>query len=157
MTKHTMKTIPFTLPDQNGKKVSLSGFKDKWIILYFYPKDNTPGCTVEAIDFTKYLPEFAKEGAVILGVSPDSIKSHCTFIEKQKLKIILLSDEKKEVLQKYKAWGKKKFMGREYVGVIRSTFLIDPKGEIVQEWRNVKVEGHAEEVLNTLKRLKKKR
>ncbi len=148
------KAIDFSLPDQDGKKVSLSDFRGKWIVLYFYPKDNTPGCTIEAIHFTKEMKEFTKRGAVILGVSPDSPQSHCNFIKKQKLRLELLSDEKKTVLKKYGVWGRKKFMGREYLGVLRTTLLIDPNGRIMHVWNDVKVKGHAEEVLAELKRRK---
>ncbi len=144
----------FSLTDSGEKVVSLSEFKGKWVILYFYPKDDTPGCTIEAIDFSGLQKEFAKAGAVILGVSPDSAKSHCRFTEKHNLNIILLSDPEKEVLQKYKVWGKKKFMGREYLGVVRTTFLIDTQGKIRQIWENVKVKNHAQEVLDALKSIK---
>ena len=146
----------FSLPDMNDKEVSLQDFKGKWVVLYFYPKDDTPGCTIEAIDFSGLQKEFAKVGAVILGISPDSEKSHCRFIEKHSLNIILLSDPGKKVLQQYKVWGKKKFMGREYMGVLRTTFLIDPKGKIQQVWENVSVKGHAQEVLDTLLKSKNK-
>ena len=141
----------FSLPNQDNQSTSLSNFKGKWVILYFYPKDNTPGCTIEALDFTKYNKEFEKNNAVILGVSPDSSKSHCNFIEKQTLNIQLLSDETHSVLEKYGVWGKKKFMGREYMGVLRTTVLIDPAGKIAHIWENVSVKGHAEDVLKELK------
>ena len=140
----------FSLPEMNGKEVSLGNFKGRWVVLYFYPKDDTPGCTIEAIDFSALQKQFSKEGAVILGISPDPTKSHCSFTQKHDLSIILLSDPEKEVLQKYNAWGKKKFMGREYMGVLRTTLLIDPKGTIRQVWENVKVKGHAQEVLDLL-------
>jgi thioredoxin-dependent peroxiredoxin len=143
----------FTVPNQNGEKVSLSDFNGKWIILYFYPKDNTPGCTIEAIDFTARKAKFEKLNAVVLGVSKDSPKSHCNFMEKQNLTIILLSDEEKEVQQKYEAWGPKKFMGREFTGTLRSTVLINPKGKIAFHWKNVKAKGHAEEVLEKLRKI----
>ncbi len=147
----------FSLPDMNSKSVALHDFKGKWVVLYFYPKDDTSGCTIEAIDFSGLQKQFAKEGAVILGISPDSSKSHCNFMEKHSLGIILLSDPKKEVLQQYKVWGKKKFMGREYLGVLRTTFLIDPKGIIRHIWENVKVKGHAQELLDTLIKEKMKK
>ncbi|MBI2668876.1 thioredoxin-dependent thiol peroxidase [Candidatus Woesearchaeota archaeon] len=149
--KPGQKAPDFTLPNQDGKNVSLKDFLGKLAVLYFYPKDDTPGCTVEAIDFTKKADEFTKLGAVIVGVSPDSPKSHCKFIEKHRLNVQLLSDESKKVLREYGAWGQKKFMGREYLGVIRSTFLIDAKGEIMHSWTNVKVDGHVGEVLKLLK------
>ena len=128
----------FTVPNHNGEEVSLSDFKGKWIILYFYPKDNTPRCTIEAIDFTARKKDFEKLNAIVLGVSKDSPKSHCNFIEKQNLTIILLSDEEKNVQQLYEAWGQKKFMGREFMGTLRSTVLIDPNGRIAYHWQNVK-------------------
>ena len=145
----------FTLQDPSENSVSLKDFKGKWMVLYFYPKDNTPGCTVEAIDFTQELPDFKKLDAEILGVSPDSCKSHQKFIKGQKLKITLLSDPDHKMLEKYGVWQLKKFMGREYMGVVRSTFLIDPKGKIAHLWSGVKVEGHADEVKTKLKELQK--
>jgi len=153
MPKPGKKAIEFTLPNQDGKSVSLSDFVGRWVVLYFYPKDNTPGCTIEAIHFTKEMKEFTKRNTVILGVSPDNPKSHCNFIKKQKLKLELLSDEKHTVLKKYKVWGKKKFMGHEYMGVFRTTLLIYPKGTIAYVWQDVKVLGHAREVLHKLNEL----
>ncbi len=153
--KEGMKAPVFSSVNQEGKKVSLADFKAKMLVLYFYPKDNTPGCTIEGIEFTSVLPEFKKLGVEVVGVSPDSVKSHCSFISKQKLGVMLLSDESKKVLSKYGVWGKKKFMGREYMGVLRTTFLIDGKGKIVHIWRNVSVKGHAKEVLERVKGLKK--
>ncbi len=152
-----MKAKDFSLPDQNGNKKSLKDYKGKYVILYFYPKDNTPGCTTEANEFTKLSKEFNKLGAEIIGVSPDSCGSHERFIKKHNLKITLLSDEKHELAKKYDAYGKKKFMGREYEGIIRSTFIISPEREIIKEWRNVKAKGHAEEVLKTLKEIIKEK
>ncbi len=148
-----MKLINFELLNQDGKLVSLSEFKGKYVVLYFYPRDNTPGCTIEAIDFTRLRKDFEKLNCVIIGVSPDSPKSHCGFIEKQKLNLILLSDEKKEVMKKLGVYGKKMMYGKEIEGVIRSTFLISPKWEVIHEWRNVKAEGHAEKVLEKLRSL----
>lgn len=149
------KAPDFSLCDQNGKTISLKDAKDKWLVLYFYPKDDSPGCTIEAIDFTKLAADFQKAGAIVWGVSSDSGKSHCGFIEKHGLGITLLSDVEKDVLALYGAWGKKKFMGREYMGVLRSTFLIDSVGKIAAVWRDVAVKGHAEDVLTTLLKLKK--
>lgn len=146
----------FTLSDASESPRSLKDFKGGWVVLYFYPKDNTPGCTIEAIDFTKQLPHYEKLDAEIIGVSPDSCKSHQKFIKDQKLKITLLSDPDHTMLEDYGVWGLKKFMGREYKGVIRSTFLIDPKGKIAHIWSNVKVAGHVEEVKEKLKELKGK-
>ncbi len=147
------KAFVFSLPNQDGEVVSLDSFLGQWVVLYFYPKDNTPGCTIEAIDFSKLQTEFEQVNAVIFGVSPDSPKSHCSFREKQKLSLMLLSDEKKVVLKKYGVWGKKKFMGREYEGVLRTTILIDPKGKVAFVWENVSVKGHAAVVLKKLKDL----
>ena len=152
--KINQKAPGFSLPNQDGEILSLQDFKGRWLVLYFYPKDNTPGCTIEAIDFTKLKKEFAKEGAEVIGVSPDSEKSHCNFIEKRDLKITLLSDAEKTILNDYDVWGKKKFMGKEYMGVIRSTFLINSKGVIKHIWSNVKVKDHAQEVLEKLKELR---
>ena len=145
--------INFALPNQNGKNVSLGDFLGKWVVVYFYPKDNTPGCTIEAIDFTKKLKDFEKLNAKILGISADSKESHCNFIEKQKLKIELLSDLDKKVIKQFGAWGKKKLYGKEYEGIIRSTFLINPQGKIAHEWKSAKVENHVNEVLEKIKEL----
>lgn len=135
--------------NQDGEEVSLDDFKGKWVVLYFYPKDNTPGCSIEAQDFSRLRGEFEKKNAVVLGVSMDSVESHCKFIEKKDLSIMLLSDPSKELINKFKVWDKKKFMGREFMGIIRSTFLIKD-GKIVKEWRGVRVKGHAEEVLGSI-------
>ncbi|EDM23501.1 thioredoxin-dependent thiol peroxidase [Caminibacter mediatlanticus] len=147
------KASDFCLPNQDGVEICLRDLKGKWVILYFYPKDNTPGCTTEAKEFSELIDEFEKLGAVVIGVSPDSPKKHCNFIEKHGLKITLLSDEEKKVLKEYGAWGKKKNYGREYEGVIRSTFIIDPEGNIVKEFRNVRAKDHATKVLEELKKL----
>jgi len=144
----------FCLPDKDNKSVCLRDFNGKYIILYFYPKDNTPGCTTEAIGFTGILPEFQKLNAVVIGISPDSPESHAKFIEKKNLKVILLSDRDKEVLKSYGKWGKKKFRGKEYMGVTRSTFIIDTNGKIAHIWPKVSVKGHPEDVQNTLAELK---
>ncbi len=149
------KAPDFCLPNSMGEEVCLKDYKGKWIVLYFYPRDNTSGCTREAIDFTTLLNEFNKNGAVVIGVSPDSIKSHQKFIDKHGLKVELLSDTDKKVIKLYGAWGKKKRYGREFEGVIRSTYLIDDKGIIRHIWKKVRVQGHAEEVLNKLMELKK--
>ena len=143
--------LDFCLPDHSGKEHCLKDYAGKWVVLYFYPKDNTSGCTREAKEFTEMKEEFEKLGAVIIGVSKDSPKSHAKFIEKHNLGILLLSDENHEVIEKYGAWGKKKNYGREYYGTVRSTFLIDPSGKIIKEWKKVRVAGHVEKVLNTLK------
>ncbi len=148
------QTAPdFTAPDQNGNLVSLADFQSQWLVLYFYPKDDTPGCTVESKDFTEYEKEFSALGAQILGVSTDSEKSHCKFIQKHNLSIQLLSDPNHQVCEAYGVWQLKKFMGKEYMGVVRSTFLIDPEGNLAYVWSNVKVKGHAQAVLAQLKQL----
>ncbi len=151
MLKIGDKSPEFSLNDQSQKKRSLKEFKGSWVVLYFYPKDNTPGCTVEAIDFTKHLKAFQILNTTIIGMSPDSVESHCRFIDNQNLKIILLSDENHSVIEKYGAWQLKKNYGKEYMGVQRSTFLIDSDGRIQHIWPKVKVEGHVEEVLNTVR------
>jgi peroxiredoxin Q/BCP len=144
----------FCLPDKDNKEVCLKDFKDKYIIVYFYPKDNTPGCTTEAIGFTGILPDLQKLDANVVGISPDSPESHSKFAEKKNLKVTLLSDPDKEVLKKYGAWGLKKFRGKTYMGVIRSTVLVDSKGKIAHIWPKVSVKGHAEEVKAKLTELK---
>lgn len=143
----------FCLFDKDNKKFCLNDFIGKWVVLYFYPKDNTSGCTLEAIDFTQFRDEFDKLNAIILGISPDSEKSHNKFIEKHNLGITLLSDMEHKVLDKYGVWQLKKMYGREYYGVVRSTFLIDNKGKIAFIWKKVKVKGHVENVLIKLKEL----
>ncbi len=144
----------FCLPNQDETEICLRDLRGKWVVLYFYPKDNTPGCTKEAIDFSEHLPNFNELDAVILGVSPDSPKKHRNFIEKKNLKITLLSDENKEVLEKYGVWQLKKMCGREYMGVVRTTYLIDPEGKVAARWDKVKVKGHAQKVEEKLKELK---
>ncbi len=144
----------FCLPNQDETEICLRDLRGKWVVLYFYPKDNTPGCTKEAIDFSEHLPDFNELDTVILGVSPDSPKKHRNFIEKKNLKITLLSDENKEVLEKYGVWQLKKMYGREYMGVVRTTYLIDPEGKVAARWDKVKVKGHAEKVKEKLKELK---
>ena len=150
------KAPEFCLPNQDENEICLRDLKGKWIVLYFYPKDNTPGCTTEACDFTENLPDFEGLDAVVLGVSPDSPKKHRNFIEKKNLGITLLSDENKEVLESYGVWQLKKMCGKEYMGVVRSTFLIDPDGIIAEIWRNVRVKGHVEKVKKRLAELQGK-
>jgi peroxiredoxin Q/BCP len=147
------KAPAFTLPNQDGHKVKLTGLNKRWVVLYFYPKDDTPGCTTEACDFTSGIKAFEKLNATVLGVSPDSEESHRKFIKKHSLKIDLLSDPDKKVLEKYGAWGVKKMYGKESMGVIRSTYLIDPGGKIAYAWPNVKAKGHAEKVREKLAEL----
>jgi len=148
------KAPDFTLPDKDGNKVSLKSFKGKWVIVYFYPRDDTPGCTMEAKHFTDSIEEFAQLDAEILGISTDTPESHVKFTNKHNLKVTLLSDVDHEVLTAYGAWGIKTMFGKEYWGTIRCTFLVDPKGMIAASWYNVKVKGHVDKVKETLKRLK---
>lgn len=145
-----IKAPEFCLPDQWDKAVCLKDLKGRWVVLYFYPKDDTPGCTTEACDFTNSLKSFEKLDAVVLGVSPDPPQSHVRFSDKYKLKLRLLSDQEHHVLETYQAWGKKQNYGKEYWGVIRSTYLIDPQSRIRHIWPKVSVEGHVEEVRKTL-------
>jgi len=155
----------FSLPNQDDVEISLKVFKGKWIVLYFYPKDNTPGCTNEACDFTETVPEFEDMDAVIIGVSPDSTKSHRNFIDKKNIDITLLSDSDKSVHKVYGAWGMKKNYGKEYEGVIRSTYIISPEQKIVAKWGGVKVRvkrkdgeiRHADVVKKRLKELQQSR
>ncbi|KIQ94420.1 putative peroxiredoxin bcp [Anoxybacillus thermarum] len=146
-----MEAPDFTLPASNGEHVTLSQFRGKYVVLYFYPKDMTPGCTTEACDFRDHHEVFEELGAVVIGISPDSIVRHKKFIEKHRLPFLLLADEKQDAAKAYDVWKLKKNFGKEYMGIERSTFLIDPNGQIVKEWRKVKVNGHVEEVLNVLK------
>ena len=150
MLKEKDLAIDFSLPDASGKMVKLSDFKGKKIVLYFYPKDNTPGCTTEACDFSANYDKFCDKNAVIIGVSPDGVTSHDKFIAKFNLKHILLSDSEKEVAKAYGAWGLKKNYGKEYEGIIRSTFVIDEAGKIAQIYSNVRVKDHALKVLESL-------
>ena len=144
----------FSLPNQDNAEISLLNFRGSYVVLYFYPKDKTPGCTTEACDLRDSMESLNALGAVVLGVSPDSVKSHQSFIGKESLNFTLLSDTNKEVLKMYGAFGVKKLYGKEYEGVIRSTFLIDPQGKIAHIWKNVKVKGHIKEVREKLEALK---
>ena len=148
-----MKALNFALPSTNKVKYNLKDSIGKFVVLYFYPKDDTPGCTIETNDFNKLLSKFKKLDCEIYGISKDNLKSHNKFREKYKIKFNLLADEDLKVIKKYKVWGKKKFMGREFMGIIRTTFLIDKKGKIIKIWDNVKVQDHAKEVLETVKNL----
>lgn len=152
------QTAPaFSLPDQDGNMHKLAGYKGKWVLLYFYPKDDTPGCTKEACGVRDVFPKFKKMNAVVFGVSADSSAKHKKFAEKYALPFILLSDENKDAINAYGVWAKKKFMGREYMGILRISFLIDPKGKIAKVYENVKPETHAEEVLKDVKELHSKK
>ncbi|HLH11817.1 MAG TPA: peroxiredoxin [Methylovirgula sp.] len=147
------KAPDFKLPDDRGAIRTLKSFSGKKLVLYFYPKDDTSGCTKEAIDFNALKPQFEKAGAVIVGVSPDSCESHGKFKSKHKLDIDLISDETKSMLEDYGVWTQKSMYGRSYMGVERTTFLIGPEGKIVEVWNKVKVPGHAEAVLAAVKAL----
>jgi len=149
------KAPDFTLPDQNGAVHTLSDYHGKWILLYFYPKDDTPGCTKEACKIRDAFPKFKKMDVVVFGISADSVAKHKKFTEKYELPFILLSDENKDIVKKYGVWAKKKFMGREYMGILRTSFLINPKGVIVKIYENVKPDAHVEEVLQDLRMFKK--
>lgn len=147
----TGKTAPaFCLPDAQGTEVCLEQFRNKWVVLYFYPRDNTPGCTLEAMQFNAALEKFAEQGAQVIGVSTDSQESHQKFAAKRNLDILLLSDTEHAVLSAYDSWKPKTMFGKEFFGTQRDTFLIDPAGIIVAVWRKVSVKGHAEEVMAVL-------
>jgi len=148
MTNLAGKKAPnFILMSTSGNKIDLYKIKTNYIVLYFYPKDDTPGCTLETKDFNSLLSKFKKYDCSIFGISKDDLKSHLKFKKKYGVKFELLADEKKEVIKAYKVWGKKKFMGKEFMGLIRSTFLIKDK-KIIKNWRSVRVKGHAQEVLD---------
>ena len=150
MIKEDAKAPAFTINSTKKEKYSLRDSLGKYVVIYFYPKNDTPGCTIETNDFNKLLPKFKKLNCEVFGISKDSLKSHEKFKEKYKIKFDLLSDENLKILKKYKVWGKKKFMGREFMGILRTTFLIDQKGKILKIWKNVSVKNHAKEVLNVL-------
>jgi peroxiredoxin Q/BCP len=145
----------FTLLDQDAQPHTLSDYRGQWVLLYFYPKDDTPGCTKEACSIRDEFPNFKKLKVTVFGMSTDSVASHQKFAKKHSLPFTLLSDDKKEVVHAYGVWAKKKFMGREYMGTLRTSFLIDPKGKIAKIYEGVKPETHVEEVLNDLKALMK--
>ena len=149
-----MKAINFTLPDQNGEKHSLSDYAGKWVVLYFYPKDDTPGCTKEACNFRDNLRELEMIDVIVLGLSKDNIASHKRFAEKYNLNFPLLSDEKKEVINAYNAWGKKKFMGKKFEGIYRMTYLIGPEGDVKKVYENVNPTTHVKEILEDLMKLR---
>jgi peroxiredoxin Q/BCP len=144
----------FTLPADGDRTISLSGLRGRTVVLYLYPRDDTSGCTSEAIGFSERLPEFEAEGAVVLGLSKDNVASHDRFIAKHGLKITLLSDETAGIVEAYGAWVEKSMYGRRYMGIDRSTFLIDAEGVLRREWRKVKVPGHVEEVLAAVRELR---
>ncbi len=147
------KAPAFTLESSAGKNVKLSDFKGSLTVLYFYPKDNTPGCTLEAKEFRDAAQEFEKAGAVVLGVSPDSVASHCKFIDKHDLNFLLLADPEHVVAEKYGVWVEKNMYGKKYMGIQRATFLIDGNGRVRCVWPKVKPSGHAQEVLDAINEL----
>lgn len=151
-----MHAIDFTLPDENNTLHTLSEYRGKWVVLYFYPKDDTSGCTKEACNFRDNLTRLTDLGLVILGVSKDSVASHKKFHKKYHLNFSLLSDEDRIVIDAYHAWGKKKFMGKEYEGILRMTYLIDPQGEIKKVYEKVTPEEHAQEILQDVTSLSQK-
>lgn len=148
----TSQAADFTLRDQDGKKHSLSDFKGKWVVLYFYPKDDTPGCTKEACSFRDNLSELTSKNVVVIGISADSPDSHKKFVNKYNLNFLLLSDESKEVIKQYNSWGKKSMFGKIYLGVQRNTYIINPKGEIVKSYEKVNPNNdiHTKEILADL-------
>jgi peroxiredoxin Q/BCP len=143
----------FTLPRDGGGDVSLSGLKGQKVVLYFYPKDDTPGCTTEAIDFTRLKDDFAAAGAVVIGLSKDSVKAHDKFCRKHGLGVILASDEGSDVCERYGVWAEKSMYGKTYMGIQRATFLVDAGGKVARVWPKVSVPGHADEVLAAAKAL----
>jgi peroxiredoxin Q/BCP len=155
MLKINTKAPILNLNSTDGKFYSLKDSIGKYVVLYFYPKDDTPGCTIETNDFNKLLPKFKKINCQIYGISKDNMKSHNKFKEKYKIKFDLLADDEIKIVKSYKVWVKKKFMGREFMGITRSTFLINQKGKIIKIWSNVKVKDHAQDVLDALVSIQK--
>lgn len=143
----------FNLPDQNNQPHKLSDYAGKWLILYFYPKDDTPGCTTEACSFRDNLEGLKKEGVEVVGVSKDTVSSHEKFVNKYNLNFTLLADPQTEVIKAYGAWGKKKFMGKEFEGTLRTTFLINPEGKVAKVYEDVKPQDHALQIENDFKSL----
>jgi peroxiredoxin Q/BCP len=153
MLKETDKAPDFTVPDQNGKNISLSDYKGKWVILYFYPKDMTPGCTTEACNFRDEYSIFKKKGIVVLGISKDSVSSHKKFEGKYELPFPLLSDENGNICEEYGVWQEKSMYGKKYMGIVRATFIITPERMIAKVYPKVKVKEHVAEILADLKNL----
>ncbi len=153
MVEEGKKAPNFKLPDTDGETVQLSKLKGTPVVVYFYPKDDTSGCTKEALDFTALSKQFAKTGAIVLGISPNDEKSHRKFVDKHSLDVRLLADTEKAAAEAYGVWVEKSMYGRKYMGIERSTFLIDKAGKVARAWRKVKVPGHAEEVLAAVKEL----
>jgi peroxiredoxin Q/BCP len=154
MAEDGMKAPDFELPDADGKALRLSSLKGRPVVVYFYPKDDTSGCTAEAKEFTCLIDDFKRAGAQVIGISPDSPQSHRQFQEKYGLGVRLLADEGRDAAQAYGVWVEKSMYGRSYMGIERSTFLVDRAGKIARSWRKVKVPGHAEEVLAAVRSLK---
>jgi peroxiredoxin Q/BCP len=152
-TEVGLKAPDFELPTDGGGRIRLSDFRGRKVVVYFYPADDTEGCTLEAVSFTALVPEFAKAGATILGVSPDSVKSHDRFKVKHKLGLVLAADVDHKIAERYGVWGEKTMFGRRYLGVERATFLIAADGRIARVWRKVRVKGHGEAVLAALREL----
>lgn len=152
--KEGSKAPAFNLEANTGGKVSLKDFAEQWVVLYFYPRDNTPGCTVEANEFQAAMPRLKKLGATVLGVSKDSIASHCKFADKLGLRFPLLSDPDGKVLEKYGAWGEKNLYGKKALGIIRTTVVIGPDGKVRKVWPKVKVKGHVDDVIDSLREMK---
>ena len=151
--KINQKAPNFKLPSTNGTIFELNNVKRKNIVLYFYPKDDTPGCTLESQDFSKLNNMILKNNTVVYGISADSIQSHLKFKKKYKIKFHLLSDINKKVIKKYGVWGKKTFMGKNYMGIIRTTFLIDSNRKVLKIWNNVRVKDHAKDVYSEIKKI----
>jgi len=152
----TGDVIPkFSLPDQDGKVHDISDYKGRWLVIYFYPKDMTSGCTTEACNFQESLPDFDSIDALIFGISKDSVKSHKKFAEKYNLQFTLLSDENSDVCEQFGVWQKKSMYGKEYMGIARTTFLINPEGQVAKVYPKVKVKEHHKEILSDLNELKK--
>lgn len=151
-----MKAPDFNLRDQNGESHQLSDYQGKWFLVYFYPKDDTPGCTKEACNFRDGINEFTKRGVSIVGISKDNVSSHKKFADKYKLNFPLLSDPDHVAIESYGAWGVKKFMGREFTGTKRNSYLVDPKGEVVKEYIDVNPLSHSSEILTDLDQLQGK-
>ncbi|MEI6089983.1 MAG: thioredoxin-dependent thiol peroxidase [bacterium] len=151
--KISAKSPDFSGKLQDESVISLTDFKGKWLVLYFYPKDNTPGCTVEACDFSDNMERITSTGAVVIGISPDSAKSHTNFIAKHNLEFNLIADTEKTIAIAYDVWGDKTLFGKAYKGIIRTTYIINPDGIIAEVFENVKVHGHVDQVINRLHKL----
>ena len=148
------KAPKFAIPNQDGNMIKLDDLLGKWSVIYFYPRDDTPGCTIEAKEFTELSSKFEEQGATIYGVSPDTEAKHCKFIEKHGLKVELLADTESTMLADYGVWQEKQMYGKTYMGVVRTTYLVNPDGNIAEAWTKVKAKGHAEAVLERLVELK---